>query len=107
MGVRNTVAIGTAPKPSVLQLIHGIGFACGRLTIRVDCRLTPRHRAFQFSPMDASNKGTLHGGLNPDGSRMLSHLDDFSADVRLSARFADLADEDMDSTEGDPVPVLN
>ena len=40
-------------------------------------------------------------------SRTLSRLDDVGADVRLRARFADLADEDVDSAEGDPVPVLN
>ena len=38
---------------------------------------------------------------------MLSRLDDGSADVRLRARLADLADEDVNSAEGDPVPVLN
>ena len=37
---------------------------------------------------------------------MLSRLDDVGADVRLRARFADLADEDTDSTKGDPVPIL-
>ena len=57
--------------------------------------------------MDAFHEVTLHGGLSSGGSRMLSHLDDVDADVRLRARLADLADEDMDSTEGDPVPVLN
>ena len=57
--------------------------------------------------MDESNEGVLHGGLNPGGSCTLSHLDDVGADVRLRARFADLADEDVDSAEGDPVPVLD
>jgi hypothetical protein len=57
--------------------------------------------------MDKSNKGAFHGGLNPGGSRTLSRLDDVSAGVWFRARFADLAYENMDSAEGDPVPVLN
>ena len=57
--------------------------------------------------MDASHEGTLHGWQSPGGSRTLSHLDEVGADVRLRARLADLADEDVDSAEGDPVPVLN
>ena len=57
--------------------------------------------------MDATHKGTLHDGLNSGGSCMLSRLYDVGADVQLRARFADLADEDVDSAEGDPVPVLN
>jgi hypothetical protein len=57
--------------------------------------------------MDETNKGALHGGLNPGGSCTLSRLDDVGAGVRLRARFADLADEGVDSAEGDPVPVLN
>ena len=57
--------------------------------------------------MDASHGGTLHSGLSPGGSRGLSRLDDVGADVRLRARLADLADEDVNSAEGDLVPVLN
>ena len=57
--------------------------------------------------MDASHEGTLHGRLSPSRSRTLSRLDDVGADVRLKARLADLADEDVDSAEGDLVPVLN
>ena len=57
--------------------------------------------------MDESHEGMFHGGLNSGGSRTLSRLDDVGADVRLRARFADLADEDVNSAEGDPVPVLN
>ena len=57
--------------------------------------------------MDETNKGTLHGGLNSGGSCTLSRLDDVGADVRLRAWLADPADEDVDSAEGDPVPVLN
>ena len=57
--------------------------------------------------MDESHKGTFYGGLSSGGSRTLSCLDDVSADVRFRARLADLADEDVDSAEGDPVPVLN
>ena len=54
--------------------------------------------------MDDSHEGTLHGRFNPGGLRTLSRLDEVGADVRLRARFADLANEDMNSAEGDPVP---
>ena len=57
--------------------------------------------------MDATDKGMLHSGLSLGGSCTLSRLDDVGAGVRLRARFADLADENMNSAEGDPVPVLN
>ena len=57
--------------------------------------------------MDKSNEGALHDGLNPGGLCTLSRLDDVGADVRLRSRFADLADEDVDSANGDPVPVLD
>ena len=57
--------------------------------------------------MDESHEGTFHGGLNSGGSCTLSRLDDVGADVRLRARLADLADEDVNSAEGDPVPILN
>ena len=57
--------------------------------------------------MDASHEGTLHRQQSPAGSRTLSRLDKVGADVWLRAWLADLADEDVDSTEGDPVPVLN
>ena len=77
------------------------------LTIRIDGRLTARCRSFKESSVDASHEGTLHRRQSAGGSRMLSRLDDVGADVRLTARLADLADEDVDSTEGDPVPVLN
>ena len=36
---------------------------------------------------------------------MLSRLDDVGANVRLRARLTDPADEDVDSVEGDPVPL--
>ena len=57
--------------------------------------------------MDESYKRTLHGRLNPDRACTLSRLDEVGGDVRLRARFADLVDEDMDSTKGDPVPILD
>ena len=57
--------------------------------------------------MDKTNKGMLHGGLNPGRPRTLSRLSDVGADVWLRARFTDLADEDVDSAEGDRVPVLD
>ena len=49
----------------------------------------------------------LHGRFNPGGSRTLSRLDEVGADVRLRARFTDLANENVNATKGDPVPVLN
>ena len=49
----------------------------------------------------------LLGGLNLGRSRALSRLYDVGADVRLRARFADLANENVDAAEGDPVPVLD
>ena len=57
--------------------------------------------------MDKTNKGTLHDRLNPGRPSTLSRLDDVGADVQLRALFADLANEDVDSAEGDPVPVLD
>ena len=57
--------------------------------------------------MDESHEGMLHSGLSAGGSCMLSRLNDVGADVRLRARLSDLADEDMNSAEGDPVAVLN
>ena len=57
--------------------------------------------------MDESYERTLHGGLNPGRACTLSRLDEVGADVRLRARFADLADVDVNSSEGDPIPVLD
>ena len=57
--------------------------------------------------MNASHEGMLHSRRSPGRSRTLSHLDNVGADVRLWARLAELADEDVDSAEGEPVPVLN
>ena len=57
--------------------------------------------------MDATHEGTPRGGLSPGGSHTLSRLDEVGADVQLKAQLADPADEDVDSAEGDPLPVLN
>ena len=58
--------------------------------------------------MDETNKGMLHSGLiGLGGSCALSRLNDVGAGVRLRLRLIDLADENMDSAEGDPVPVLD
>ena len=57
--------------------------------------------------MDASHESTLQGRQSLGGSRTLSRLDEVGAEVRLRARLANLANENMDSAEGDPVPVLN
>ena len=46
-------------------------------------------------------------GLNRGRACLLSRLDDVGGGVRLRARFANLADEDVNSTEGDPVHILN
>ena len=53
--------------------------------------------------MDDTYEDMLYGGLNLGRACTLSRLDDVGADVRLRAWFADLADEDVDSAEGDPV----
>ena len=57
--------------------------------------------------MNEINKNMLRGGFSLGGSRMPSRLDDVDADVRLSFRRIDLADEDMNSAKGDLVPILN
>ena len=57
--------------------------------------------------MDESYERTLHGRLNPGRTCTLSRFDEVGGDVRLRAWFANLADEDMNSAKGDPVPVLD
>ena len=57
--------------------------------------------------MDDSHEGTLHDRLDPGRSRTLSCFDEVGADVRLGARFADLANENVYAAKGDPVPVLD
>ena len=57
--------------------------------------------------MDATYEGMLHDRLNTGGPHALSRFDEVGVDVRLRARFADPADEDMKSAKGDPLPVLN
>ena len=59
------------------------------------------------SSMDDSHEGTLHGRFNPGRSRTLSRFDEDGADIRLRARFSDLADENVYATKEVPVPVLN
>ena len=74
----------------------------------MDGRLTTIFRTFEklFS-VDTANKDTLHVGLSLGGFRMLSHLDEVGAVVRLRPRLANPADEDVDPSEGDPIPILN
>ena len=57
--------------------------------------------------MDDSYENMLCYGLNRRRACMLSCLDDVGAGVRLRARFANLADEDVNPTKGDPVPVFD
>ena len=57
--------------------------------------------------MGEPNEDIPYGGLSLGGSCTLSRLDDVGEDVRLRARLTNLANEDMNSAEGDPVPVLN
>ena len=57
--------------------------------------------------MDDTHENKPCLGLNLGGSCTLSRLDEVGADVRLRALFADLANENMDYAEGDPVPILN
>ena len=57
--------------------------------------------------MDDTYKNMPCCGLNRGRACTLSRLDDVGAGVRLRLRLADLADEDVDSTEGDPIPVFN
>ena len=48
------------------------------------------------------------GGLHALGGLLApSRLDDVGADVRPGFRSADLADEDVDSAEGDPETILD
>ena len=70
--------------------------------------LTTIFRTFRkFFSVDATHKDTLHAGLNSGGFRTLSRLSEVGAVVRLRPRLTDPADEDVDPSEGDPVPVLN
>ena len=57
--------------------------------------------------MDASHESTLQGRQSPGRSSTLSRLDEIGAEIRLRARLTNLANENMNSAEGDPVPVLN
>ena len=74
----------------------------------MDGHLTTIFRSFRklFS-MDAAHKDTLHAGLSSGGFRTLSRLDEVGAVVRLRPRLTNPADEDVDSSEGGPIPVLN
>ena len=57
--------------------------------------------------MDASHKSMLQGRRGPGGSCALSRLDEIGAEIRLRARLTNLANENMNSAEGDPVSVLH
>ena len=57
--------------------------------------------------MDAAYESMLHNRLNTGRSGALSRFDEVGVDVRLRTRLADPADEDVNSAEGDSVPVLD
>ena len=57
--------------------------------------------------MDASHESMLQGRQSPGGPCALSHLDEIGVEIRLRARLTNLANKNMDSAEGDPVPILN
>ena len=57
--------------------------------------------------MDDTHENMPCLGLNQRRTYTMSRFDDVGADVRLRGRFADLADEDMNPTEGDLVSVLD
>ena len=57
--------------------------------------------------MNETDENMLWGGFILGGSRTSSQLDNVSADVRLSFRLTNLANEDVDSAKGDPVPILD
>ena len=106
-GVWNTVAIETSANPAVLQLIKRFGLS-RRLIIRTDHGLSIGHRPILVSRfMDDTYENMPCCWLNRDRACTLSRLDDVSACVQLRARFADLADEDVNSLKGDPIPVLD
>jgi hypothetical protein len=54
-----------------------------------------------------ADENMLPTGLNSGGLHAPSRLDEVGAVVRLRLGSADLADQDMNSAEGDPVPVLD
>jgi len=57
--------------------------------------------------MDETNESALLGGLDLGGSRMPSCLNGVGARDWLTVLFTDLADEDLNSTEGDPISTLD
>ena len=102
-GIRNTVAIGTAPNPAILQLIEQLGLSGRLLVTGINDGFTTRFRSIlRFPSVDDSHEGTLHGRFNPGGLRTLSRLDEIGADVRLTARFSDLANENVNATKRGP-----
>jgi hypothetical protein len=54
-----------------------------------------------------ADEDMLPTGLNPGRLHAPSRLDEVGAVVRLGLGSVDLADEDVNSAEGDPVPVLD
>ena len=57
--------------------------------------------------MDDTYENMPRCGLNRGRVCTLNRLDGVGAGVRLRARFADLADEDVNAAKGDPVPIFN
>ena len=106
-GVRNTVALGSSANPAILQLIKRFGLS-RRLIVGADDGFSIRCRSVLiFCSVDDTYENMLGQGLNRGRACTLSRLDDVGVGLRLRARFANLADEDVNPTKGDPVPVFD
>ena len=106
-GIRNSVALRSSLNPVVLQLVKRFSFY-KRFVIRADYGLSIGHRSVLVPrSMDDTYENMPCLGLNRRRTYTPSRFDDVGADVRLGGRFADLADEDVNPTKGDPVPVFN
>ena len=106
-GIRNIVTLGSFLNPAVLQLVKRFGFS-RRLVIRADYGFSIGHRSVLVPrSMDDTYENMPCLGLNRRRTCTPSRFDDVGADVRLGGRFADIADEDVNPTKGDPVPVFD
>ena len=106
-GIRNTVALGSFLNPAAVQLVKRFGFS-GRLVITTDYGFSIGDRFLLITrTVDDTHENMPCCGLNRGRACTLSCLDDVSAGVWLRAWFTDLADEDVNPTKGDPVPVFD